>query len=359
MKKRSWGDISILEYGKGLRNCPEEPTDEYRFRVFGTNGPIGWAKEPLRNEPGIVVGRKGAYRGIHFSPDPFFVIDTAYYLRLTDPNVDLKWAYYKLLTVDMNRVDVGAAIPTTNRESFYTIPVSIPEESQQKTIASILSSYDSLIENNRRRIQLLEQSARMLYKEWFVHLRFPGHEHVKIMKGVPEGWERKKIGDVAHIRKGKSITQAKAVEGDVPVVAGGLEPAYYHNEANAKGPAVTISASGANAGVVTAYHSDIWASDCSFISSEETNQVYYFYCLLKFLQQELFGLQKGAAQPHVYPRDIVTLDIIQPPGLLIEDFSDHVDPLFKQVKILTEQSNVLKKARDILLPKLMSGEVEV
>src|SRR5256885_1229282 len=106
MKRCKWGDICRLEYGKALRDYSTEPSEENCFQVFGTNGPIGWTSQTLADGPGVIVGRKGAYRGIHFSPDPFFVIDTAYYLRPVESDLDLKWAYYKLLTVDINRIDV-------------------------------------------------------------------------------------------------------------------------------------------------------------------------------------------------------------------------------------------------------------
>src|SRR5437899_1325107 len=106
-----WGDVAQLRYGKSLRDYPEVASDSHRFRVFGTNGPIGWHTSPLVDKAGIIIGRKGAYRGVHYSNEPFFVIDTAYFLDIQDPQLDVKWAYYQLLTVDINRMDSGSAIP--------------------------------------------------------------------------------------------------------------------------------------------------------------------------------------------------------------------------------------------------------
>lgn len=259
----------------------------------------------------------------------------------------------------VNALRSGVAQPQLPIRDMRSIILPLPKLHTQKSIASILSAYDNLIENNRRRIQLLEQAARLLYKEWFVHLRFPGHEHVKIKNGVPEGWERRILGEAVQIMKGKSITQAIAQEGAVPVVAGGLEPAYYHNQANATGPVVTISASGANAGFVNIYHEDIWASDCSYINSESTNHLYYYYCHLKDRQQEVFGFQKGAAQPHVYPKDFMRLVVMSPPDKLLQHFTDSVSPLFAFIKSLGKQNGSLSSARDLLLPRLMNGEVSV
>jgi len=238
-----------------------------------------------------------------------------------------------------------------------TVPSNVPE---QKKIASILSAYDDLIENNRRRIQLLEQAARLLYREWFVHLRFvhlrfPGHEHATITDGVPEGWAKKTLGDIIEIKKGKNITKETASEGKIPVVAGGLTPAYFHNTPNATGSVITISASGANAGYVNMYHEDIWASDCSYISKESTEHIYYYYTLLKSKQKEIFGLQKGTAQPHVYPKDLMRLSVVSPPDRMLGYFTDTISHTFTLTKNLITQNKSLTQARD----RLMNREVTI
>ena len=254
----------------------------------------------------------------------------------------------------------GTKVKHTAPERIYRVKIIVPTDvNQQRRIASILSAYDDLIENNRRRIQLLEQAARLLYKEWFVHLRFPGHERVKIEDGVPEGWAMKTLGDLVEVTKGRNITKNSAKDGSVSVVAGGLSPAYYHDTANAVGPVITISASGANAGYVNLYHEDIWASDCSYISSTSTDRLYYLYLLLKSKQREIFGFQKGAAQPHVYPKDLKRLPLLAPKDIIVSMFEELVANNFRQVRVLVEQNKLLVKARDLLLPRLMSGEMKV
>ena len=252
-----------------------------------------------------------------------------------------------------------ATMASLNQDVIARISIRLPDRETQTRIASILSAYDDLIENNRRRIKLLEQAARLLYKEWFVHLRFPGHEHVTITDGVPEGWEVKTLGDVVELKRGKYITKALAINGDVPVVAGGLKPAYFHHVANVAGPVITISASGANAGFVNLYHEDIWASDCSYIDVESTDFIYYFYLLLESRQRELFGLQRGAAQPHVYPKDLIRLRFVCAPHSIVSVFEDEVSTSFGLVKNLASQNTLLASARDLLLPRLMNGEVVV
>jgi type I restriction enzyme S subunit len=228
--------------------------------------------------------------------------------------------------------------------------VLCPPLAVQKRIAAILSAYDDLIENNRRRITLLEEAARQLFCEWFVRHRFPGHEHIPINNGVPEGWESKCLGDVVEVKRGRNITREAVDDGAVPVVAGGLEPAHFHSVANAKGPVVTISASGANAGYVNIYLQDVWASDCSYISAEWTHDVYYYYCLLKYKQREIFTLQKGAAQPHVYPKDLLRLDVMSPPTRLIQYFREAVDGPFALIANLMAQNRQLSTSSRRSLP---------
>jgi type I restriction enzyme S subunit len=253
----------------------------------------------------------------------------------------------------------GAAQPNMSGRQIEAVEIPFPPPHVQASIGGILSAYDDLVENNRRRMALLEEGARQLYREWFVRLRFPGHEHTPMNSGVPEGWDRQSLAELVDIRRGKNITKEVAEGGSVAVVAGGLEPAYFHNVANARGPVVTISASGANAGYVNIYLEDIWASDCSFISSECTPHVYYFYCQLKHRQSELFALQKGAAQPHVYPKDLHRLDVVNPPTRLLQDFTETVQPSLSLIANLSAQIRQLRTARDLLLPRLMSGDIVV
>jgi type I restriction enzyme S subunit len=276
--------------------------------------------------------------------------------------------YYTLSTSENARsiallAHGAASQANVSPSQVENLEIWLPDITIQNKIASILSAYDDLIENNLKRIKILEEMAQMIYKEWFVNFRFPEHENVKMVKSelgmIPEGWEVKKLGDIVEIRKGKNITQKTITEGFVPVVAGGLTPAYYHNQANTRNPVITVSASGANAGVVNLYQEDIWASDCSFIDAEATPFVYYFYLLLKYRQIEVTRLQRGAAQPHVYPKDLMRLEVNAVPARVLEQFDATIMPLFHLIGNLAMKNTNLRKTRDLLLPKLISGEIDV
>ena len=271
----------------------------------------------------------------------------------------IKYLFDALLQRKYKQFAQGAAQDNLSQSKLLSLKFPIPGISEQKQIADVLTAYDDLIENNRRRIQLLEQAARLLYKEWFVHLRFPGQEHTQIIDGVPEGWERQSLGEFATILKGKNITKETIEEGDVPVVAGGLKPAYYHNAANASGPVITVSASGANAGHVALYHQDVWASDCSYLSSSDNSEIWFLYLSMKYCQAEITGMQQGAAQPHVYPKHLKRLGLLLPSRNLRDLFKETVEVCFLQIANLEKQTEKLAKARDLLLPKLMNGEMVV
>lgn len=253
----------------------------------------------------------------------------------------------------------GATVAHVNIPIIRNMPVNIPKIEIQERIAEILSSYDDLIENNKKQIKLLEEAAERLYREWFVDLHFSGCEDVKIVDGVPKGWLDGTVGNIALFKRGKTITKAQIHKGNVPVVAGGLEPAYYHNVANTVAPVITISGSGANAGFARLYNVDVFASDCSFVDSQTTPYLFWVYCFIKDSKAKLDSLQKGAAQPHVYAKDINALKIYIPTDDILDRFCKVVAPYFGKIKNFQRQNDLLLQARDRLLPRLMSGEVEV
>lgn len=254
---------------------------------------------------------------------------------------------------------VGSTMLNLNTTILSNIPLSVPEIVVQDRIVRILSAYDDLIENNQKQIKLLEEAAQRLYKEWFVDLHFPGWEETKIVDGVPEGWHNGSLDEIAVFKRGKTITKANVVEGDVPVVAGGLEPAYYHNIANTTSPVITVSGSGANAGFSRLYHEDVFASDCSFADIKATPYIPFVYCFLQANKSQLDSLQKGSAQPHVYAKDINAMKIIVPDEETIKHFCNISESYYTLIGKLQKQIKKLSEARDRLLPKLMSGELEV
>ena len=267
---------------------------------------------------------------------------------------------YNLPYMQMIGGGSGSGTPIISKNKFAKFKFLVEDDlpTQQK-IASILSTYDTLIENNTKRIRLLEQMAENLYKEWFVRFRFPGHENVEMEKGVPKNWKKGTLKDICEFKRGKNITSDEMSEGNVPVISAGITPSGYHNKANVKGVSVTMSSSGANAGYISFHYSDIWAADCSFVDSQTTKYIYYVYEMLNNMRVVINNFQRGAAQPHVYPKDINRIRLIIPEEPLVAKANEQFKKLHNEIKNLQEQNSLLTRQRDLLLPRLMSGKLEV
>ena len=252
----------------------------------------------------------------------------------------VKYLFDTELQESFQQLSQGVAQDNLSKDKLLSVKFHIPDLPIQRRIADILSAYDDLIENNRRRIAILEETARLAYRKWF------GGEVGRTVT----------LGSIAPFVRGKVITQKNAISGKVPVVAGGLEPAYFHNEANTSSPVITISGSGANAGFTRMYFEPIWASDCSWCDRIKAKWFYFAYCYLKENGESLRNLQQGAAQPHVYPKDINALAVALPDSDdVLDAFELSVSPLFEQCGVLQKQSAALAAARDMLLPRLMNA----
>lgn len=253
----------------------------------------------------------------------------------------------------------GATVAHVNLPTIRNLKIDLPELPTQHRIATILSRYDSLIENYQKQIKLLEEAAQRLYKEWFVDLHFPGHENTVIVDVVPDGWEKKKLGDLAEFKRGKTITKKEIIEGPIPVVAGGIEPAYYCNKSNTAERVITVSGSGANAGFTRMYFEKVWASDCSFVDASTTPFLHFVYCFLKDNKTTIDNLQKGAAQPHVYAKDINSVSICIPIESVLTSFEGKASKYFDTISSFQSQIHLLIETRDRLLPMLMNGAIKV
>lgn len=350
----------------GISNFNNGRLDLSGIRYISENDLPKWTKRVSPQANDIVFSYEATLNLYAIIPDDF---RGCLGRRMALIRVDEEKAYYKFLyyyfysdawrkVIQENTV-LGATVDRIPLVKFPDFPIYLPPIETQRRIADILSAYDDLIENNQKQIRLLEEAAQRLYKEWFVDLRFPGHEHAKIIDGVPEGWLQTPLSTISPFSRGKTITKMDTGDGKIPVVAGGLEPAYYHNKSNTCAPVITVSGSGVNAGFVRMYFQNIWASDCSYVDNSMTNFLYFTFCFMKSVKKGIDNLKKGSAQPHVYAKDLNDLKLFLPTNNLLSLFEELVTPLFTKISvcsIILEQS---KNARDSLLPKLMNGEINV
>ena len=279
--------------------------------------------------------------------------------------VDKGFLYWTMRTRPYQRFVANSSSGTTvhhtspNNISKYSF--LLPTLVEQKKIASILSSLDDKIAVNRRICENLEAQAQALFKHWFIDFApFKNGKFVESELGmIPEGWRVGTLGDIAEFKRGKTITKSETKDGTIPVVAGGLEPAYYHSQSNTLSRVITISGSGANAGFTRMYYQPVWASDCSFVDNSTTSYLHTAYCYLKTYKKRVDALQWGAAQPHVYAKDINKLPFVIAPLQILSQFEALITELFDCIEINDKENLRLASLRDTLLPKLMSGQIKL
>ena len=216
--RRRFEDFVTLQRGFDL---PKTEMRDGPFPVVGSTSVIGYHNDFKVEPPGVVTGRSGSLGTVQLVREPYWPHNTSLWVRDFKGN-DPRFVYYRLQELDLARFNAGAGVPTLNRNHLDSLEVDVPPLPVQLRVAGILSAYDDLIENNQRRIQILETMARALYREWFVEFRFPGHENVPRVASsigdIPEGWEVKKLGDIIELKYGKALKKTNRCDGECPVL---------------------------------------------------------------------------------------------------------------------------------------------
>ena len=327
-------------------------TKEVKFnRIYNTekcitelglkNSSAKWIKQN-----NVIIAMYGATAGnVAINKIPLTTNQACCNLEINENIADYKYIYYYLLNNYnvLSSMANGGAQQNLNSLQIKNFEILLPSLNEQRQIASILSIIDDKIELNNSLNNNLEQQAFALFNNKF--------------ESINDG--NMTIGDYIKPKRGKNLLSKDAIYGDVPVVAGGLSPATYHNVSNTTAPVITISASGANAGYVNLWHIPVWSSDSSFIDYDMTKNVYFWYVLLKKRQQEIFDSQTGSAQPHIYPQHIEVMPLSEINQEEINIYTQRVTPLFKLIGHNLRENTRLIQLRDTLLPKLMSGEIDV
>jgi type I restriction enzyme S subunit len=311
-------------------------------------------------------------------PVPGMMIQKALHRIRPHDCLDHRFLFYSFLhkgrTGSFAPLFTGATIKHLPREKLAMVEIAFPRLDVQRRIADILSGYDDLLENNRRRMALLEESARLLYREWFVRLRFPGHEHTRITDGVPEDWERKSLGDLcSEIRESVS---PDTLESNTPYI--GLEHMPRRSISLydwGKVELVTSSKHRFKAGEIlfgkirpyfhkvgVAFVDGVASSDAIVIRPEE--EKLHGLVLMTVSSDEFVAvtsqtMKEGSKMPRADWKQMQTYSVPLPPSGLLSTFDGVIQPIIAQLKALTFANQKLRAARDLLLPRLMSGELTV
>lgn len=383
-KRGQLQDLVFFQRGFDITQAQQSPGP---FPVISSSGVTSYHSEPKANGPGIVIGRKGTLGSVHYSEGDYWPHDTTLWSKDLRGN-NARFVYFYLHTINFKRFDVGNSNPTLNRNHIHDLPAMIPPVEIQQGIADILSAYDDLIENNKRRMALLEESARQLYREWFVRLRFPGHEHTRITNGVPEGWARKPLADLCVKENGvqtgpfgSQLHQSDYTNEGIPVVMPkDLIGFRIASETTARIPADLANKLGRHRmmvdDIVYGRRGDIGRR--ALIGKRQVGWVCGTGCLRirpesqainpRFLFDALgspdtagiiANRAKGVTMPNLNTTVLQSVPVLVATRRLQDHYAEQIEPSNEMIELLDEQNQRLRTARDLLLPRLMSGEIAV
>jgi len=346
------------EKAREFKNCQALEGDLV-FTAAGTIGQVAIIPPGARFDRYIISNKQLRVRCDHSKVHPLFLF---------------QWFTTEFMRQHILNQNRGCSIPLINLGTLRNLPVPLPPLQVQEAITSTLSAYDDLIENNRRRIALLEELARLLYREWFVRLRFPGHEHTRIVNGVPEGWRKLTLGDIC--TDNREMVSPEALEPETPYI--GLEHMPRRSISLSEwGTAeqVTSSKLRFNTGdilfgkirpyfhkVGIAFTDGVVSSD-AFVIRPTAEALKSFVLMTvssdEFIANTSQAMKEGSKMPRADWKQMIQYPVLLPPDGILADFTETITSITDQLRNLSTQNLKLRTARDLLLPKLMSGEIEV
>ena len=391
----NWGDEVTLEYGKAIRGYSQT---HGKYRVFGSNGPIGWTSDALTQGPGVVLGRKGAYRGVEFCREPFWVIDTAYYV-VPKTDLDMRWLYYAVKHYKLGEVDDGSPIPSTTRAAVYMLELDVPPKHEQQAISRILGTLDDKIELNRKENETLEAMALTLFKAWFVDFEpvrakiegrwqrgqslpglpahiydlFPDRLVESELGEIPEGWEMRSLDSIANYLNGLALQKFPPESDDefLPVIKIAQLRAGNTNGADRASARIKPEYVVVDGDVLFSWSGslevEVWNGGRGAlnqhlfkVTSDTVPKWFYFFATRHHLQSfRAIAADKATTMGHIQRKHLTDarVAVASPEGM--KKFDIAIAPLFDQLVSNAQQSRSLALLRDTLLPKLISGELRV
>ncbi|MGQ4276860.1 restriction endonuclease subunit S [Pseudidiomarina sp. E22-M8] len=353
------------------------------YRYYGAQNIIDYVDDYLFDGEYVLIAEDGANLMTRNAPiaqivdGQFWVNNHAHIVKAKEGVSTNRFINYLINNNNLSGYITGAAQPKLSQKNLKIIKFKVPPYKYQVAIDDLLSNYDNLIENNKRRIALLEESARQLYKEWFVRFRFPGHEHVKIVNGVPEGWKSIKADDVVDILSGGTpkTSVPEFWNGGIPFftpkdATSSVYASYTEKTLSSKGldncssklyPKNTlfITARGTVGKLNLAQRPMAMNQSCYALAGKENiNQVFLFFAMQAGIQQ-VKSRAVGAVFDAIIKDTFKLIPFVLPPKALIDQFTDFTTPVLNQIDTLLTSNTKLTAARDTLLPKLMSGELAV
>ena len=373
-----WSEVALESLGAFSSGKGVKPGGDGPFVAFGSNGPIGFAPESL-HDGGVIIGRVGAYCGsVTISHEPFWASDNT--IVIEPAKADLDFLYYLLQNANLNRYAGGSAQPLVTQSILKSLKFSIPEAGGRSRIASILRSIDDLIENNRRRVELLEEMARAVYREWFVHFRYPGHENIPLVDSelgpIPEGWKVRTASEALHINPRRPVKRDSAhsfiTMGDLSEHGMSCFPSELKSGSSGSKfengdtlfARITPCLQNGKTGLVQCLEpGEVGRGSTEFVVMRGHLVGNAFtYALARsgeFRGHAIASMSGASGRQRVRNECFDSFHLACPPAPLSELFEAVADPLLREGQLLSTRSRALTELRDLLLPRLVSGRIDV
>jgi len=381
-----WENKSLAQFVTFQRgfDLPKSQFISGDIPVFGSTSILGHHNLSKVVAPGVITGRSGTLGKFQYSTVAFWPHNTTLWVKDFKGN-DPKFSYYLMQCFDFSDFNGGGAVPTLNRNVLKSLKVDVPPLPTQQKIAKILSNYDDLIENNLKRIKLLEESARLTYEEWFLRFRIDGKKlDIDAESGLPFGWAYKKLGEICNVSSSKRIFLSDYVDDGIPFYRGkeitikslnnSVANKYFisherFNKINAKFGSpekndILITAVGTLGSVYLVRKSDgsFYFKDGNLLWLKQfnNNESLYIYFSLKgdMLQANISGFAIGSSQKALTIQSLKSILVTYPANDILQYFNKIIQPLVFEIENIVEQNKLLKEARDILLPRLMTGMID-
>lgn len=372
----------VLKIGNG-KDHSSLPDGEYP--VLGSGGIMRYANRYLYDGESVLLPRKGTLNNIQYIKGKFWTVDTCYYTIINQDITHPYYLYRLLRTFDLSGLDSGASIPSMTSKTYYGIKVQLPPLRTQQKIASILSAYDNLIQNYKKQIEALQTAASELYKEWFVRFRFPGWKNAKFENGIPEGWKIERLGNLFEITSSKRVFEEDYVNEGIPFyrskeiielsnnqeittelfISNELYAKFKNKFGVPKENDILITSVGSIGNSYQVRKDDIFYfkdGNLTWIksSSKKALSKYLIYWLKSDLgKNTLISSTIGTSQSALTIEKLRAIKILVPEVNILEKFEQKISSFDIKIQILNKQITNLTQQRDLLLPRLMSGKLEV
>lgn len=375
----SWEATQLRNLGRFSSGKPIVPGQDGPFKAFGSNGVIG-GSDAARHDYGVIIGRVGAYCGsVAVSHDPFWASDNTIVFEPNEAD-DLDYLYYLLRSANLNRHAGGSAQPLVTQGTLKSLEFRVPERRLRSTIGQVLTNLDDLIDNNRRRAKVLEEMARTIYREWFVKFRYPGHEDVPLVDSalgpIPENWDIAPVSDMItvnpRIKLDKSLAHPFIAMGDLDektmscrpsqVRAGGSGAKFVQGDTLFA--RITPCLENGKTGLVqrlAAGEVGLGSTEFIVLRGQDVGSA-YTYCLARerdFRKHAIASMSGASGRQRVRNECFDTYLLPVPSRDIAHAFESSVEALFSQVAVLTDEAEQLRHLRDLLLPKLVTGQIDV